>query len=312
MAPSGVARRGARLPLLLLPLLLASCAPALLRRAAAAGVDSGRYSIIPDVPPYPKVAPVDSGYPKNLPAGLPTTLPAPPPVLAPGPQGGCGVSVRDVLAKNKRSAFIQLLSASAAGRQVLDGTMAATVLAPTDAAVAALRFNQWTDPLSLSTVAHYHVLQGKLPLSRLLAEPGLWLNTTLTRADCPTAFQTLTVMPGNSTAVRCGACACACARVRGARRMQARRPACSRTPPCAPRARAHAGAAARMQPHGRHRRRARRALTTPCPRPPPPAPRPAPRALPRPGRRPMATCAARRTPRASCRPTSPRATRWCT
>ena len=184
---------------LLLAVLLAAVAQP---RVLAVGEDSGRYTIIPDVPPYPKVAPVDTGYPRNIPAGLPTTLPTPPPVLAPGPQAGCGTSVRDVLTRNKRTMYMQLLSSSAIGRQVLDGTMAATVLAPTDAAIAGLHFNAYTDPLSQSTIAHYHVLQGKLPLAKLLTEPGLWLNTTLTKADCPTAFQTLTVLPGNSTAVQ--------------------------------------------------------------------------------------------------------------
>ncbi len=170
-------------------------------RVMAIEEDPERYSIIPDIPPYPKVKPVDTGYPSNIPAGLPTAVPGIGGVLAKGPISGCSTSVGDVLAANKRTAFINLLAASAEGRAVLDGSMAATVLAPTDAAVAALQLGK-ADALTLSTVAHYHVLQGKQSLERLLQQPGFWLNTTLTKADCPTAFQTVVVVPGNSTAIR--------------------------------------------------------------------------------------------------------------
>jgi hypothetical protein len=174
------------------------------RPACAAEEPSDRFYVIPDVKPYPAVGPVDAGYPGNIPKDLPTSLPAPPAVLAPGPAAACGTSVEDVLLANKRTSFITLLSASAEGRAVLAGKMAATVLAPTDAAIAGLQLlGRNADPLSLSTVAHYHVMQGKLSLDQLLAEPGLWLNTTLTKADCPTAYQTLVVMPGNGTTVRC-------------------------------------------------------------------------------------------------------------
>lgn len=163
------------------------------------------FTIIPDIPLYPPVAPVDVGYPANLPAGLPFNLPQPSPVLSTGPATGCQTTVRDVLVQQKRNAFIALLSASASGRSVLDGKMAATIMAPTDAAIAALHLydaNNQTDPAQLQTIADYHVLQGKLPLQQMLMDPGRWLNTSLTKASCPTAFQTLTVLPGNGTSVK--------------------------------------------------------------------------------------------------------------
>jgi len=164
--------------------------------------DPEHYTIIPDVKPWAKVKPVDAGYPDNIPAGLPTALPAPEPVLQQGGLTACSTSVRDVLTANKRTAFIGLLSASAEGRAVLDGKMDATVLAPTDAAVSGLGL-QLSSPLAQATVANYHVLQGKLTLEDLLEDSGLWLNTTLTKADCPTAAQTLIVMaPGNGSAAR--------------------------------------------------------------------------------------------------------------
>jgi hypothetical protein len=191
-----------------LVLLLGPTGPAL-----AAEEPADRFYIVPDLALYPKLPPVDSGYPGNVPKDLPTALPAPPAVLSAGPAASCATTVKDVLTANKRTSFITLLSASAEGRAVLDGKMAATVLAPTDTAIASLKLlGRNAAPLSLSTVAHYHVMQGKLPLDDLLAEPGLWINTTLTKADCPTAYQTLVVVPGNGTTVRCGAAHGAAAR----------------------------------------------------------------------------------------------------
>lgn len=178
-------------------------APAPKRVLAAEPFDSDRFNIIPAVAPWPKTKPVDSDYPKNLPANLPAALPTPPPVLSPGPLAQCATTVREVLTKNKRLSFLQLLSSSPEGKAVLDGKMAATVLAPADAAVDALQLNASSDPLAQSTVALYHVLQGKLSLDKLLKQPGLYRNSTLMKADCPTAFQTLTVLPGNTTTVQC-------------------------------------------------------------------------------------------------------------
>lgn len=188
---------------LLLCLGAAAAAAALLLPAARAVSVSadGRFVIIPDTAPYPKTKPVDAGYPGNVPADLPKAVPAPPPVLqrGPAPPGGCAAGVRDVLTKHGRGAFLALLQASAEGRAVLDGGVVATVLAPSDAALARLGVKAGGDPLAQATIANYHILQGRLPLERLLADAGLWLNTTLTKADCPTALQTVSVMPGNVT-----------------------------------------------------------------------------------------------------------------
>jgi hypothetical protein len=167
-------------------------------------IENAEFSVIPDVAPWPKTLPVDRAFPTNLPPGLPINLPPAPSVLVPGPQAGCATTVREVLTKNGRSAFIALLSSSPEGRGVLDGSLAATVLAPTDAAIAGLRvLGANADPAQAAMVAQYHVLQGRLPLQQMLVEPGLWLNSSLTKATCPTAFQTLTVLPGNATAVKC-------------------------------------------------------------------------------------------------------------
>jgi hypothetical protein len=191
--------------------------------------DPSSFTIIPDVDPFPPVLPVDAGYPGNLPPGLPKTLPAAPPVLVPGAQAACATTVREVLMKAGRGAFIKLLSSTDGGAAVLDGSASATVLAPTDAAIARLGIGgPGADPAQVSMFASYHVLQGKLLLKDMISDPGLWVNTTLTKAVCPTAYQTMTALPGNSTPIKCAALGRAGARARAVAAVERRIERCRR------------------------------------------------------------------------------------
>jgi uncharacterized surface protein with fasciclin (FAS1) repeats len=179
----------------LLGLLLTAAAPAA-ALAATTTASSTRYTLIPDVDPYPRLGPSDDGYPGNLPANLPSSLPQAPPVLVEGQQSECaeGTTVEAVLRDNGRKGMIALLRTSPIGAQVLSGRAMATVLAPPDDAIAALRLSPAdvkSNPLLATTFSNYHVVQGLRPLGVMAADPLRNWNTTLSDAYCPTAYQTV-------------------------------------------------------------------------------------------------------------------------
>jgi uncharacterized surface protein with fasciclin (FAS1) repeats len=186
--------------LTLLVLLLAShaaAAPAATAPATSAQTPSSRgYTIIPDMDPYPRLGPYDDGYPGNLPANLPSALPEAPPVLVEGAQTECApdTTVEAVLRSHGRTGMISLLKASPIGAQVLSGRAMATVLAPPNEAVAALKLSPADvnrNPLLATTFSNYHVIQGLRPLGVMAADPLRNWNTTLSDAYCPTAYQTV-------------------------------------------------------------------------------------------------------------------------
>lgn len=156
---------------------------------------------VPSMTPYPVLGPMDSGYPANIPAGLPVKLEAPP-VLVQGPVAACPTTVAAVLAANQRTLLSQYLAATPEGQQILSGSRQATILAPTDGALKYVLANQnngLSGPEAASTVAQYHVLQGKRSMADLTKTSGLWFNTTLTAAVCPTAYQTVTILSAGTT-----------------------------------------------------------------------------------------------------------------
>jgi uncharacterized surface protein with fasciclin (FAS1) repeats len=205
----------APLPLLLLllvALLLAATTPQAYAAPAAAGPASaqtpssrGGYTLIPDMEPYPRLGPSDDGYPGNLPSDLPTGLPEAPPVLVEGSQTECApdATVEAVLRAHGRRGMISLLKASPIGAQVLSGRAMATVLAPPDAAVAALKLSPAEvnrNPLLATTFSNYHVIQGLRPLGVMAADPLRNWNTTLSDSYCPTAYQTVSSLTRDTAA----------------------------------------------------------------------------------------------------------------
>jgi hypothetical protein len=89
-----------------------------------------------------------------------------------------------------------MLEADPMGRQLLDGSAAATILAPSDSAMARLPPSQaalTADPEVARTYARYHVVKGVQLLSD--STPlGTWWSTPLQQAFCRTAFSTVTVL----------------------------------------------------------------------------------------------------------------------
>lgn len=154
---------------------------------------------IPTITAFPPLKPVDTEYPGNIPDDLPTQLEPAPPVLTEGPNTPCSTSVADVLKANGRTLLATYLAAAPQGQQILSGAMHATILAPSDAALSYLlssKDNGLAGSQAASTVALYHVLQRTLLLNRFSRRSGLWWNTTLTKAACPTAAQTVRVFSG--------------------------------------------------------------------------------------------------------------------
>lgn len=157
---------------------------------------------LPAMQPYPPLRPFDSGYPANIPTDLPAELPPPPSPLSPGPTpaGACDTTVGAVLARHNRNGLATFLAQSALGRQVLSGTMAATVLAPPDGALTAA-LPAGAGAAAAAGLASYHVLQGSLSLAQLSVASGRWRNTSLAAAYCPTALQTATLLSGSPDAL---------------------------------------------------------------------------------------------------------------
>lgn len=152
--------------------------------------------LVPDVAPYPPLTPIDEDYPANIPANLPTQLPPAPAVLLPGANTTCSTTVAAVLEANGRSLLAKYLAATPQGLLVLTGTMQATILAPTDSALKQVLGSNETGLKgsgAASTVALYHVLNGRETLNDLGEPWGRWWNTTLTKPACPTAWQAVTV-----------------------------------------------------------------------------------------------------------------------
>ena len=144
---------------------------------------------IPNIKPYPALKPLDSGYPGNIPSDVPVQLESAPAVLSQGPAGACPISVSAVLAANKRTLLATHLAATPLGQQILSGSLQATILAPSDESLA-----QTLAVGDKATLALYHVLQGKHNLADLGRTSGLWWNSSLTEAACPTASQTVTLL----------------------------------------------------------------------------------------------------------------------
>ncbi|KAF6253389.1 hypothetical protein COO60DRAFT_424508 [Scenedesmus sp. NREL 46B-D3] len=154
-------------------------------------------SDVPTLKPYPALRPLDTGYPANIPQDVPMQLESAPAVLTQGAAGACPVTVSAVLAANRRTLLATHLAATTLGQQILSGSMQATILAPSDESLAqtlAGGENGLAGPLAQSTLALYHVLQGKHNLKDLGETSGLWWNTSLTDAACPTASQTVTLL----------------------------------------------------------------------------------------------------------------------
>uniref|UniRef100_A0A383VJW9 FAS1 domain-containing protein n=1 Tax=Tetradesmus obliquus TaxID=3088 RepID=A0A383VJW9_TETOB len=152
---------------------------------------------IPNIKPYPALKPLDSGYPGNIPSDVPAQLESAPAVLSQGPAGACPISVSAVLAANKRTLLATHLAATPLGQQILSGSLQATILAPSDESLAqtlAEGDNGLSGPTAQATLALYHVLQGKHNLADLGRTSGLWWNSSLTDAACPTASQTVTLL----------------------------------------------------------------------------------------------------------------------
>ncbi len=102
-----------------------------------------------------------------------------------------------MLTANNRGAFLALLRQAPLGPQILSGAGEVTVLAPTDAQVAALGITPSMvagDPLLVPTYAHYHVVQGVISAERLQLSMGFAFNTSLMEATCPTAYQTVSAL----------------------------------------------------------------------------------------------------------------------
>jgi uncharacterized surface protein with fasciclin (FAS1) repeats len=105
--------------------------------------------------------------------------------------------VSAVLAANRRTLLATHLAATTLGQQILSGSLQATILAPSDESLAqtlAEAENGLSGPTAQATLALYHVLQGKHSLADLGRTSGLWWNTSLTEAACPTASQTVTLL----------------------------------------------------------------------------------------------------------------------
>lgn len=154
-------------------------------------------TVLPDVPGNIPERMFDIGFPNNIPRDLPTQVP--PRTWEPfntSSTAGCLASVRSVLAANNRNILLALLDADPMGKQLLDGSAAATILAPTDSAMARLPPSQaalTADPDVARTYARYHVVKGVQVLDED-TPLGSWWYTPLQQAYCRTAFSTVTVL----------------------------------------------------------------------------------------------------------------------